>query len=291
VKLLVTGARGQLGRALEVVVPARGHGFLGVDLPEVDIADAAAVARLVRRERPGALVNCAAFTAVDAAEEHEDEALAVNGTAVAGLAAAAEAVGAVLVQISTDYVFDGRSSRPYREDDAPAPLSAYGRSKLAGEVAARGARHHLVVRTAWLFGEGGRNFVEAIRTQVRGGAAALRVVDDQRGSPTYAADLADAIVRLLEGGARGVIHAVNDGVTTWAGLAREIVARIGATVEIVPITAAELARPAPRPANSHLDTGRLTGLLGAPLPPWQDAVRRYLEGGAVTNHEASLGEE
>lgn len=274
-RLLVTGSRGQLGRALARAGPARGHAVVGYDLPELDITDAAAVRRVVETERPDAVVNCAAFTSVDAAETEEERATAVNGTAVAGVATAADATGAVLLHISTDYVFDGREGRAWREDDAPRPLSAYGRSKLAGERAAARAARHLIVRTAWLFGEGW-NFVEAIRAQLAAGTRELAVVSDQVGSPTYAADLALALCELLEAGARGVVHAVNDGVTSWYGFACEIVRLLAVEARVRPIATGELNRPAPRPANSALDTTRLRGLLGHPLPPWQDALRRYL---------------
>ncbi|HPW56604.1 MAG: dTDP-4-dehydrorhamnose reductase [Thermoanaerobaculaceae bacterium] len=275
-RLLVTGSQGQLGRALGQVGPARGHVVAGYDLPELDITDAVLVQRAVAGERPDAIVNCAAFTAVDAAEADEARATAVNGEGVANLAVVANAVGAVLVHISTDYVFDGRPGRPWREDDPTGPLSAYGRSKLAGERVAILAAQHLVVRTAWLFGKGW-NFVEAIRIQLEEGRDPLAVVSDQIGSPTYAVDLAEALVELLEIGARGVVHAVNEGVTSWHGFAGEIVRLLGVHAEVRPISSSELNRPALRPANSVLDTARLRGLLGHGLPPWQDALGRYLQ--------------
>jgi len=275
VRLFVTGSKGQLGRALQRVAPSLGHDFIGRDLPELDITDAVAVRLAVRDARPDAVINCAAFTSVDAAEADEATALAVNGTAVGPLASAADESGALLVQISTDYVFDGTAERAYREDDPVNPRSAYGRTKLAGEVAAKTSRRHLVIRTAWLFGEG-HNFVEAIRKQVEAGATSLRVVADQRGCPTHAEDLADAIVRLIAAGATGVVHAVNSGDTTWFEFAREIVRRLGSTAEVVPISNVEANRPAPRPACSLLDTSKLRAILGAGLPPWQDALQRYL---------------
>ncbi len=274
-RLFVTGSRGQLGRALARVAPALGHEFVGRDLPELDVTDADAVRRAVRDARPDAVVNCEAFTAVDAAEAEEARALAVNGTAVADLAAGADEAGALLVQISTDYVFDGRLDRAYREDDRTGPLSAYGRTKLAGEAAAGAAHRHLVVRTAWLFGEG-QNFVEAIRRQITAGAPSLRVVADQRGCPTYAGDLAFAVLRLLDVGARGTVHAVNAGDASWFEFAREIVRLLGATATVVPITTPESARPAVRPPRCVLDTTRLRALLGTGLRPWRDALAEYL---------------
>ena len=279
-RLLVTGSRGQLGRALQRAAAGRGHGFAGVDLPELDITDSAAVGGVVAATHPDAIVNCAALTAVDTAERQEAAARAVNGTAVSNVARSADEAGAILVQLSTDYIFDGKADRPYREEDTPNPLSAYGRTKLAGERAAELAPRHLIVRTAWLFGEG-TNFVAAIRRQLDAGAKTLQVVSDQRGCPTYAQDLADALLRLLEIGTTGVVHAVNSGSATWFEFAREIVSQLGVNAEVVPIATGEAARQAPRPANSVLDTSKLKAILGADLPPWQDALKRYLAGQGV----------
>jgi dTDP-4-dehydrorhamnose reductase len=277
-RLLVTGSRGQLGRALERLAPRSGHEFAGVDLPELDITDAAAVRRAVDSASPDAIVNCAAYTAVDAAESDEARALAVNGTAVAALAEAADRHGALLLQVSTDYVFDGSARAPIREDEPTNPQSAYGRTKLAGEEAAARARRHLIVRTAWLYGEGA-SFVVAIRRQLDGGNRTLRVVADQTGCPTYAGDLASGLLRLLDVSAEGVVHAVNFGSTTWYGFAREIVRLLGSDAEVVPITTAEMPRPARRPAYSVLDTSHLATLIGGPLPSWEDALERHLRAG------------
>ncbi len=275
--LLVTGSDGQLGRALLVEAAARGLSAEGHDVDTLDIRDPEAVRQMLNWIRPAALVNTAAFTAVDACESQEDEAMAINGTAVGHLAAACDLTGTVLVQISTDYVFSGDADRPYREDDPPAPISAYGRTKLRGEELAAGAKEHLIVRTAWLYGIGGRNFVEAIRRQIEGGAERLRVVDDQRGSPTFAGDLATAILDLLDVGARGIVHGVNAGSTTWYGFAREIVRQLRAEVDVEPVPTGDVPRPARRPRNSVLETRRLTTLLGRPMPEWPDALARYLE--------------
>jgi dTDP-4-dehydrorhamnose reductase len=274
-RLLVTGCLGQLGRALRRAAAERGHEFAGYDLPELDITDATAVQGAVGAVKPNVVINCAAFTDVDAAEQQEAVARAVNATAVANVARAADSVGATLVQISTDYVFDGRSQRAYHEDDPPNPLSAYGRTKLAGEGAAGTAQRTLIVRTAWLFGEG-HNFVASIKRQLDAGTKVLRVVADQRGSPTYAQDLAGALLGLVEADTIGVVHAVNEGAATWFDFAREIVHRLGSGAEVEPITTAEAARPAPRPANSVLDTSKLRTVLGSDLPPWQDALARHL---------------
>ena len=274
---LITGAYGQLGRALAAGCASRGLSCEGRDLETLDIGDADAVDEWILGARPQVVVNCAAFTAVDDCEVQPDLARRVNGTAVGYLAAACNQTGARLVQVSTDYVFSGRGARPYREDDPVAPCSAYGRTKLHGEEIAARAERHLIVRTAWLFGHGGRHFVAAIRRQIDDGARTLRVVADQRGSPTFCDDLAQAIIDLVEGGAAGVVHAVNAGGTSWYGFAEEIVRLVGAEVEVVPVATSEYPRPAARPAYSVLDTSRLERLLQRPMPPWQDGLRRYLD--------------
>jgi dTDP-4-dehydrorhamnose reductase len=276
VDLLITGVYGQLGRALEKQAQRRGLSVAGHDLDTLDIRDRGAVAELVGRLRPRALANCAAFTAVDACEADEATATAVNGTAVGHLAAACNAAGALLLHLSTDYVFAGDGKRPYTETDPVAPASAYGRSKLEGERLARTAERHLIVRTAWLYGHGGANFVEAIRRQIDGGASSLRVVADQVGSPTFCDDLSAALLDLVEADARGVVHAVSSGSTSWHGFAVEIARQLGATVAVQAVTTAEYPRPARRPRYSVLDTSRLAALIGRHLPPWQEAVTRYL---------------
>jgi dTDP-4-dehydrorhamnose reductase len=275
--LLITGFFGQLGHAVAAAALRRRLSLVGHDLDTLDIRDADAVAAVVREVGPRTLINCAAATAVDACETDEATATAVNGAAVGNLAAACNLVGAKLLQVSTDYVFSGTSDRPYRESDPPDPASAYGRGKLVGERLARIAGRHLIVRTAWLYGHGGRNFVEAIRDQLAGGARSLRVVVDQVGSPTLTDDLAEALLDLDAAGAGGVVHAVNAGSTSWHGFASEIVQRLGFEAEVIPVTSAEFPRPAPRPPYSVLDTGLLASLLGRPMPPWQDALGRYLE--------------
>jgi dTDP-4-dehydrorhamnose reductase len=275
--LLITGAQGQLGRALVAGGRARGMVVVGHDVDTLDIRSAAAVREMVDRVGPLAVINCAAATDVDGCEDDPDTAFAVNGEAVGHLADACNSSGARLVHISTDYVFSGSADRPYAESDAPEPGNVYGRSKLLGEELARRAERHIIARTAWLYGVGGANFVESIRRQVSAGTQPLRVVADQQGSPTLCDDLAIAILDLVASDADGVVHAVNSGFTSWHGFACEIVRRLGRHVEVLPIRSADFPRRAHRPANSRLDTSRLVEILGHPLPPWQDALGRYLE--------------
>ena len=276
VDLLVIGSEGQLGRALVAAAAARGVAVVGHDVDTLDITDPQAVRHRVAEVGPRWVVNCAAHTAVDRCEEEETLATAVNDTAVGHLAAACEGSGAALLHVSTDYVFPGDGRRPYREEDPVAPLGVYGRTKLGGERRARMVEHHLVVRTAWLYGVGGSNFVEAIRRQIEAGRETLQVVDDQWGCPTFCGDLAGAMLDLMAAGAEGTFHAVNHGATTWCGFAREIVRLLGAATEVEPVTTEAYSRPAPRPAYSVLDTARLATALGRHLPPWQNGLARYL---------------
>lgn len=238
---------------------------------DLDITDSRAVSACVAEARPEVIVNCAAYTKVDQAESEESAACAINGSAVEFLASAANEVGALLVQISTDFVFDGSKRTPYEPDDATGPLSAYGRSKLLGEVAASHAAKHLIVRTSWLFGVHGWNFVEAIRKQVRLGNT-LRVVNDQRGRPTYTPHLAAAIVRLVYAGARGIVHYADAEECTWYDFA----CAIAPEVTIAPVSSEEFPRPATRPAYSVLSTERYERLTGVTPPSWREGLREYL---------------
>ena len=278
VQLLITGVYGQLGRALERIARHRGLAATGHDQDTLDIRDPGAVRECILRLAPETVINCAAYTAVDQCESDQDAAWAANAEAVGYLAEACNQVGSRLVQISTDYVFSGDSHEPYAEADPTAPLGVYGRSKLGGERLAKNADRCLIVRTAWLYGHGGSNFVEAIRGQLMPGAAPLRVVTDQVGSPTFCDDLASAILDLDERSVTGIVHAVNAGATSWHGFAVEIARQLGIPVEIIPVTTADLPRPAPRPAYSVLDTSLFTTLIGRRMSPWQEALARYLAG-------------
>jgi len=283
VKVLVTGAGGMLAQAVVPALEAAGHTVRPLARAALDVTNADAVRGAVREARPDWVCHLAAWTDVDGCEADEARASRVNGEGAGHAAAAAAAAGAAVLAVSTDYVFPGDDPRPRREDDPVGPASAYGRSKLAGEQAVRAANpRHVVVRTAWLYGRGGRNFVDTIRARALAGGP-LRVVDDQRGSPTWTHDLAEALVGLMERDAHGTVHATNEGDCTWHEFACEICRLAGADVDVARLSSAELARPARRPAFSVLDTGRLERLLGRRLPHWRDALARYLAEVAAVN--------
>jgi len=273
---LITGAGGMLGHDL---VAALGAGAAGLDRAALDITVRAQVLAAVREHRPDVVVNCAAWTAVDDAETAEEAALAVNGDGVAHLAAACASAGARLVQVSTDYVFDGAVGAPWSEDDKPDPVNAYGRTKLAGERAVLDALPGAgyVVRTAWTYGSRGPSFVKTM-LRLSLGDAPVTVVDDQHGQPTWTADVARQIVLLAgSGAAPGIYHATSSGSATWFDLAREVFSLAGADPSRVrPVTSAEFPRPAPRPAWSVLAHGgwRTAGL--APIGDWRSRLREAL---------------
>ena len=273
---LVTGAAGMLGRDMVSLLRSRGEPVTSLDRAGLDVTDAAAVTSAVSAFRPDVVVNCAAWTAVDDAETHEAQALAVNGGGAANLAAAC-AGQARLVQISTDYVFAGASARPYAEEDVPAPRTAYGRTKLAGERAVLGRLPDTgyVVRTAWLYGAHGRSFPRTMMALERQ-RPTIEVVDDQQGQPTWTADVAGQILALVNSAARpGIYHATSSGQTTWFGLAREVFRLLGADPErIRPIPSSGLARRAPRPSYSVLGHDGWSRAGVPPLGSWEAALER-----------------
>jgi len=273
---LITGSYGQLGTDLQAVLAATPEDVVrAVDLDVLDITDAAAVDRAIAEFAPDVLVNAAAFTAVDAAEENEALAFRVNATGPAVLAAAMARNGGRLVHVSTDYVFAGEGTRPYEVDDAPDPRSAYGRTKLAGERAVRELLPDAsyVVRTAWVYGGTGANFVKTM-VRLEDERESVSVVDDQRGSPTWSADLARALVELARSSATpGVYHCTGTGDTTWFGFTQAIFGELGADpARVLPTTTDAFPRPAPRPAYSVLSDAawRAAGL--TPMPGWRDAL-------------------
>jgi dTDP-4-dehydrorhamnose reductase len=278
-QFLITGAGGQLGRALRVACAERGFAAVGVGSSTMPLHDRAAIRATLERERPACVLHCGAVTNVDGCETDPLGAYRINGLGTAWLAEAAAAVGAGLVYVSTDFVFDGTASTPYPIDAPIRPLSVYGASKRLGEeaVLAHGRADFHVVRTSWVFGPGGKNFPRAILDRARSGQP-LKVVTDQVGRPTYAPDLADALLDLatmrLPG---GTWHAANDGQCSWHGFASDVLAAAGlGHIAIGTQTAAELKRPAPRPAYSVLDTHELAAARGRPLPHFTDAIRRWL---------------
>ena len=280
-RVLVTGARGMLARALLRELERRGHEVVGLGRDALDVTDADAVERAVREWAPDVVVQCAAYTRVDDAETDEAAAFAVNAEGTRNVARACRAVGTRLVYPSTDYVFDGRASSPYRPDHPTAPLNAYGRSKLAGEAAAREAGDWIVARTSWLYGAGGRNFVSTILRRAMEGTP-LRVVDDQRGTPTWTGALAVTLVGLLEADVpSGIYHTTGRGETTWYGFAREALRLAGIDADIVPVPTEAFPTPARRPRYSVLDCSSTEAVVG-PLPDWRDALRAAIaEGGLV----------
>ncbi len=283
-RLLVAGAQGQLARALVDAGRARGGvSVAALGRPQLDLADAASIARAIEAKRPDLVVNAAAYTAVDKAESDPEAAFAINRDGAGALGSAARAAGCPIIHISTDYVFDGSKPEPYVETDATNPTGVYARSKLEGERAVAAANaHHIILRTAWLYAPYGSNFLRTMLRLARE-RPQLRVVADQRGNPTYAPHLADAILaiaaQLGDGSgapAWGIYHAVASGETTWHGFATAIVAaaaRLGVPqVPVVAITTPEYPTPATRPANSRLDCGKLARTFGLRLPPWQQGV-------------------
>lgn len=315
-KLLVTGASGLLGS--EFVTSAIGRGFL-VATPSrarCDVTDPVAVMREILEEAPDVVVHCAGYTAVDEAESHPGRAMLVNRDGTANVAAAAATAGAKLVHISSDYVFDGTIKRPYRPEDAVAPISVYGKTKAASEVAALGApinapvgmsrrdvqslatgdaKRPLVIRTGWLYGGGGRSFVDTVVERVAKGEA-MRVVEDQRGSPTWARDVADATLDLTLRGASGVWHVAAAGQASWLDVAKVVAAltmRAGSaasgnpggagadrsddpTAEVSGVTSAEWGAPAMRPAYSVLDLTETERALGRTMPDWKRSLERFM---------------
>ena len=269
-KILLIGRNGQVGWELARLLPALGE-LRATARDDLDLSDADAVRRVVREARPELIVNAAAYTAVDKAESEPELAMRINGIAPGVMAEEAKRADALLVHYSTDYIFDGAKRGAYVEDDAPAPLNVYGRTKLAGERAIResGCRH-LILRTSWVYGPRGKNFYLTIAAKAAKGEP-LRVVDDQRGVPTSSRFLAEQTLALLARDTSGLLHLVPGGETTWFGFAREIVQLKRSPSEVQPIKTGEFPAAARRPANSVLDNRKAAALLG-PLPQWKELL-------------------
>jgi dTDP-4-dehydrorhamnose reductase len=274
-RLLITGAAGMLGQDVDAVATASGIDVIALGHRELDIVNPDAVRRALEAARPDVVVNCAAWTDVDGAEVDPEAADAVNAAGASNVALAAAAVDAWTIHISSDYVFDGARREPYVESDRPAPLSSYGRSKLAGERAVTDAapRSHTIVRSSWLFGAGGPCFPATI-LRIAAERGELAVVDDQIGCPTFTGHLAEALVALAEEPLAGVVHVAGGGECSWFEFATQIVARSGLDAEVRPVPTTEMPRPATRPPYSVLRSERA----GAPqLPHWHEGLERFLE--------------
>ena len=279
-KVLVTGVKGQLGHDVVTELERRGHEAVGVDIEEMDITDKASVDKVVTSVIPDAVVHCAAWTAVDAAEDAAEKVEAVNATGTRYIAEACKKIDCKMVYISTDYVFNGEGTEPWKPDCKDyAPLNVYGKSKLDGEIAVSSVLNkYFIIRIAWVFGLNGKNFV---KTMIRAGRThdKVRVVCDQIGTPTYTPDVAKLIVDMLGTDRYGYYHATNEGgFVSWYDFTKEIYRQAGLKTKVIPVTTAEYGlSKAKRPYNSRLDKSKLTENGFDLLPPWQDALERFLK--------------
>lgn len=275
----MTGAAGMLGSDVVRAAEFVNHQVVGLSHADLDVADRQAVARRMLEERPDAVINCAAYTDVDGAEDDLEGAMDINAEAAANVSVAANEISAKVLYPSTDYVFDGSKSEPYLESDEPRPQSIYAQTKLAGEHETAGANpRHYVVRSSWLFGTAGRNFVETMLSLARDHGEVL-VVRDQVGSPTYTAHLADALVRLVDTEAFGLHHLASQGECSWFEFAQEIFSQAGVECRVMSCTTEEFGRRAPRPSYSVLGTERREALY---LPHWKEGLASYLAERPVT---------
>lgn len=277
-KLLITGADGMLGSKLVRTYSPR-HSVVGVDLKDFDITDAAAVSKGIAQHAPDVVIHCAAYTAVDKAEDNRDLCFKVNEHGTENIARAADTVGAKLIYFSTDYVFDGSKRTPYVETDAPSPLGVYGASKLGGERAvAAYAPRHCIVRIAWLFGEGGKNIIE---TMIRLGTErpSISFVNDQFGSPTYTGDVAAQTEKLLGNNSTdyGIFHCTAEGICTWYDVAVKTLSAAGIATPVKAITTSEYPTRAVRPAYSYLENARFKMLGIHCMPQWETGIERYVK--------------
>ena len=275
-RIMVTGATGQLGQDTVEALRRRGHEVLGVSSRDFDLTDPAAIAEAVAAAQPEAIIHCAAYTAVDRAESDMDRCMAINAAGTMHLARAARKAGAKLLYISTDYIFDGSGDTPWETDARPAPLNVYGLSKWQGEEAVRALlERSFILRVSWVFGTGGSNFV---RTMLRLGRerTLLRVVDDQRGAPAYTRDLAELIADMIVTDRYGVYHAANEGCCSFAEFATAILSGAGLPCRVEPIPTSQYPTAARRPLNSRLSTRCLTDAGFSRLPIWENALTRFL---------------
>lgn len=280
-RILVTGSGGMLGHDVIRVFLEHGHKVRATDITSqdhpLDITKDEDIRNALISSRPDWVINCAAYTDVDACEDHEDDALLLNAEGPAMLARACREHSIRLLHVSTDYIFDGTRDTPYAEHDIPCPVNAYGRTKLEGEIAITGRMEDfIIVRSQWLFGLHGKNFVSTILRAARN-TPVLRVVNDQHGSPTYTRDLASAIRQLVELDARGIYHVSNRGTATWFDLAKKALELMELDNEVVPVTTAEFPRPAKRPSYSVLSMKKFTDTTGKLMPIWPVSLKEYLQ--------------
>ena len=274
-KVFVTGAKGQLGHDVVNELEKKGHIAVGVDIAEMDITDGDAVKRVVTQAAPDAVIHCAAYTAVDGAEEQEELCRKVNVLGTENIAEVCRELDCKLMYISTDYVFNGQGTRPWEPDDEREPLNVYGQTKYEGELAVEALEKYFIVRIAWVFGVNGKNF---IKTMLKLGKTreSITVVDDQVGSPTYTYDLARLLVDMIETEKYGKYHATNEGLCSWYEFACEIFKKAGMKVNVSPVSSSEYPAKAKRPKNSRMDKSKLKEMGFELLPSWQDALERYL---------------
>ena len=276
-KVLVTGTKGQLGYDVVNELEKRGHTAVAVDIEEMDITDAVSVERVITEAEVEAVIHCAAYTAVDAAEDNVEICRRVNAEGTENIAKVCKKLDLKMIYISTDYVFDGEGERPWEPDDERHPLNVYGQTKYEGELAVeKYLEKYFIVRIAWVFGVNGKNFIKTM-LKLSETHEELNVVDDQVGSPTYTYDLARLLVDMLEKDAYGKYHVTNEGgYITWYEFAKEIFAQAGMDVNVVPVTSDKFPAKAKRPHNSRMDKSKLKKNGFTPLPTWQDALKRYL---------------
>lgn len=276
-KVLVTGVKGQLGYDVMAELAKRNIEAIGVDIDEMDITDKISVEKVIGEAAPDVVVHCAAYTAVDAAEDNEALCRRVNAGGTRNIAEVCKKLDCKMVYISTDYVFDGQGTRPWEPDDERHPLNVYGQTKYEGELAVQeNLSKYFIVRIAWVFGKNGKNFVKTM-LKLAETHDKLTVVNDQFGSPTYTYDLARLLVDMIQTDKYGIYHATNEGICTWYEFACEIFRQAGVKIEVTPVPASEYPAKAKRPENSCLDKSKLTENGFERLPSWQDALRRYLK--------------
>lgn len=276
-KVFVTGVKGQLGYDVMNELEKQGLEGIGVDIDEMDITDADQVNKVIKESAPDAVIHCAAYTAVDAAEDNEEICRKVNAQGTENIAKVCEELDIKMMYISTDYVFNGQGERPWEPDDEREPLNVYGQTKYEGELAIEEhVKKFFTVRIAWVFGVNGKNF---IKTMLNLGKTHdhLTVVNDQTGSPTYTYDLARLLVDMIQTDKYGRYHATNEGLCTWYEFACEIFKQAGMNVSVAPVSSDEYPAKAKRPSNSRMDKSKLTANGFTPLPTWQDALSRYLK--------------